>query len=350
MKIKWWQILAMVLMVYVIVAGTLIPLKPGIKHVSPIRIQEFQNQTFDIEGYNTSFKQEDTRAWIVARTGEDKEDLIVSAKTVLVESAVHLKATFFVTDELLNLDSRNRDLVIFIDNPRDGCAIMPTGIRLVKGEGGPSSAMSMQPLSTLHVVDSFRFPFRNVLHETIRNTFFHVAIWMSMFILLMVSCYHSIRYLRSSDLYHDKKSSSLTSVSLYFGIAGLLTGSLWAKYTWGSFWTNDIKLNMTAIALLIYFAYWVLRASITDLDSRARLSSVYNLASFVVLMILVMVIPRMTDSLHPGNGGNPALGGEDLDHTLRAVFYPAIIAYTLFGFWMANLYYRYLNLEYRLSS
>ena len=64
-------------------------------------------------------------------------------------------------------------------------------------------------------------------------------------------------------------------------------------------------------------------------------------------MILVMVIPRFSDSLHPGNGGNPAFAGEDLDNTLRAVLYPAIIAYTLLGLWMADLYYRYLHLEYK---
>ena len=57
-----------------------------------------------------------------------------------------------------------------------------------------------------------------------------------------------------------------------------------------------------------------------------------------------MVVPRMseTDSMHPGNGGNPALGGEDLDNTLRTVFYPAIFAYTLIGYWMAQLYSRYM--------
>jgi len=88
---------------------------------------------------------------------------------------------------------------------------------------------------------------------------------------------------------------------------------------------------MSATAMLVYCAYWFLRASISDVDTRARLSAVYNIFSFVCLMILVMVIPRFTDSLHPGNGGNPALGGEDLDNTLRAVFYPAIIGYTLLG-------------------
>jgi len=144
---------------------------------------------------------------------------------------------------------------------------------------------------------------------------------------------------------YDSRSSALTSVALYFGIAGLLTGSLWAKYAWGAFWTNDIKLNMTAISLLIYFSYWVLRSSIQDVDSRARLASVFNIFAFVNLMILVMVIPRTMDSLHPGNGGNPAFASEDLDNSLRMVFYPAIIGYTLIGLWMAQLSFRYQRLS-----
>ena len=109
-------------------------------------------------------------------------------------------------------------------------------------------------------------------------------------------------------------------------------------------------LNMSAIALLIYFAYWVLRLTIKDVDAKARITAVYNLFAFACLMILVMVIPRLTDSLHPGNGGNPALGGEDLDNTLRSVFYPVIIGYTLIGLWMAQLYYRYSSIKDKFES
>ena len=58
-----------------------------------------------------------------------------------------------------------------------------------------------------------------------------------------------------------------------------------------------------------------------------------------------MVIPRTMDSLHPGNGGNPAFASEDLDNSLRMVFYPAIIAYTLIGLWMAQLAFRYQRLS-----
>jgi heme exporter protein C len=73
------------------------------------------------------------------------------------------------------------------------------------------------------------------------------------------------------------------------------------------------------------------------------LASAYNIFAFIALIPLVFVIPRLTDSLHPGNGGNPALGGEDLDNTLRMIFYPSIIGLTLIGVWMASLYYRVIK-------
>jgi len=186
-----------------------------------------------------------------------------------------------------------------------------------------------------------QFPYRSVLHETIRNTFFHIPLWFSMFILLIVSLVYSVKYLRSGNLQHDIYASSLVNVAVLFGILGIITGSLWAKYTWGTFWTTDVKLNMSTVAMLIYVASLILRSSINDIDRRAKLSASYNIFAFAALIPLVFIIPRLTDSLHPGNGGNPALGGEDMENTLRMVFYPAIIGFTLLGLWMSSVLIRY---------
>lgn len=346
MKLAWWKLLAVPLMLYVILAGTLIPLKPGIYTYAPRSITAYETETIKIQGYNTHFTEGETKAWVKL-----VNDRMIPAYEVKVIDETNLEASFKFSSDFVKQDPSYADATLIVDTPEDGYSIAPD-LRL-KASTEPSRfgvMMDTYPLTRLTVVDDFRFPFRKILHETIRNTFFHVAIWMAMFLLLLVSCYHSIQYLVKGDLTSDRKSASLTSVGLFFGIAGLLTGSMWAKYTWGTFWTNDIKLNMSAIAMLIYFAYWLLRNSISDIDSRARTSSVYNLFAFASLMILVMVIPRFSDSLHPGNGGNPAFAGEDLDNTLRIVFYPAIIAYTLLGFWMADLYNRYLDLLYKYSD
>jgi heme exporter protein C len=102
---------------------------------------------------------------------------------------------------------------------------------------------------------------------------------------------------------------------------------------------------MTAVGLLIYGAYFVLRASFEDPEKKARISAVYNIFAFATLIPLLYVIPKLTDSLHPGAGGNIAFGSQDLDNTMRMVFYPAIIGWTLIGAWMAQLIFRMNRLK-----
>jgi heme exporter protein C len=120
---------------------------------------------------------------------------------------------------------------------------------------------------------------------------------------------------------------------------------VWAKFTWGAWWTNDPKLNGTAITILIYLAYFVLRNSMDDARKRARISAVYNIFAFVMMIVFIGILPRMTDSLHPGNGGNPGFNSYDLDNGLRMVFYPAVIGWILVGTWIASLRYRLKALQ-----
>jgi heme exporter protein C len=127
---------------------------------------------------------------------------------------------------------------------------------------------------------------------------------------------------------------------MVFGLLGLTTGAIWANYQWGSPWSSDPKQNGAAIALLIYAAYFVLRGSITDEDKRAKISSVYNIFAFAMLFPTIWILPRLSESLHPGgrgSEGNPALDGRDLDARMRMVFYPAVIGWTLLGVWITTL-------------
>lgn len=188
-------------------------------------------------------------------------------------------------------------------------------------------------------------PRQAILNETVRNLYFHVTMWFSMIFLLGTSVVHSIRYLRKGNLENDLISNAYVETGLVFATLGLITGSIWAKFTWGDWWTNDPKLNSVAIGLLIYLAYSLVRSSMPDEMQKARISSVYNIFAFVIFMVLIWILPRMTDSLHPGNGGNPAFSKMDLDNRMRMVFYPAIIGWTLLGFWIAQLRIRIKNIE-----
>jgi heme exporter protein C len=193
-------------------------------------------------------------------------------------------------------------------------------------------------------------PRQPILNETVRNLYFHVTMWFSMIFLLGTSVYHSIQYLRKGNLASDSKSYAYVETGLVFALLGLVTGSFWAKFTWGDWWTNDPKLNSVAVGLLIYLAYLLVRSSLPDEQQKARISSVYNIFAFVVFMVLIWILPRMTDSLHPGNGGNPGFNSLDLDNRMRMVFYPAIIGWTLLGFWIAKLRIRIKAIEQQIEE
>jgi heme exporter protein C len=192
------------------------------------------------------------------------------------------------------------------------------------------------------------------LQETIRNLYFHVCMWFCMMILFTVSVIYAIKYLRSDNLKHDIYSRQFATIGIVFGVLGYASGAIWMSYTWAdpnnpafqsfSAVAREPKLIGAAIALLIYFAYLVLRDSIEDMDKKARVSAVYNIFAFALLFPTIWIIPRILPSLHPGGeNGNPALNTNDIDNSMRIVFYPAIIGWTLLGVWIATLKIR-LNL------
>ena len=80
---------------------------------------------------------------------------------------------------------------------------------------------------------------------------------------------------------------------------------------------------------------------IADSVNRLGTEAVYNIFAFAALVPLLFILPRLTDSLHPGNGGNPGFNTYDLDSNLRKVFYTAVIGWTLLGFWIATIKIRY---------
>jgi len=184
-----------------------------------------------------------------------------------------------------------------------------------------------------------------ILEQSIRNLFYHVPMWFGMILLLLGAMVKAIKYLSKGQMEADVQSNELAKVGVLFGMMGIFTGMIWAKNTWGAYWTTDPKLNSAAIGMLMYFAYLVLRSSIDDEEKRARVSAVYNVFCFPVFVVLIFILPRLTDSLHPGNGGNPGFNSYDLDSKLRLVFYPAVIGWTLLGYWVANVAIRLRKIE-----
>lgn len=337
---NWWKFLAVILIAYSIIAGLLIPLAPGITGVTPSRMTSGNQEKLTIEGYNTHFSEVvQQRAWLKV-----DDTHFVQAGQIEVQGEKALIATFNIPHPLPN----NADVAaatLILENKIDGISVLPSATFISKGNPSALSANWQEAPTVQFQKAGFTFPFRNILKETIRNTFYHVPMWLAMMTVFMIAVVFSIKFLRNRMIEDDRLAVSFTSVGFLLGLMGTLTGVIWGGYTWGAFWSWDVRQNTVAIALLIYAAYFILRRSIADLDNARRVSAVFNIFSFAMLIPLIYIIPRMTESLHPGVGGNPAFAVDDLDNTMRMVFYPAVIGWILFATWIAINKYRLLSLE-----
>jgi heme exporter protein C len=190
------------------------------------------------------------------------------------------------------------------------------------------------------------------LQETIRNLFFHVPMWFGMMILFITSVVYAVIYLNKPNSRADVYSVEFARTGTVFGVLGLITGAIWANYQWGQPWSSDPKQNGALIAVLIYFAYFVLRGSMNDDEKKARIGAVYNIFAFFMLFPCIWILPRMVESLHPGgqgSEGNPGLNGGDLAPSMRLVFWPAVIGWTLLGVWITTLRIRLRTLQNKLT-
>lgn len=346
MKEWWWKILGLGIVFFTLIFGMITPLKPGILSINPSSFLEGTEIYINVKAYNSNFREDNnTLAYLRIENGQ-----YIPSENTSIKDRNQAQFQFMIPSNVTAASSSVLASLI-VSNETDGYFTLPSAVTLNKNNGVTLDvAVNVENTpSLLHENNDYKFPYRSILNETIRNTFFHITLWFSMFLLLIGSVFQSIKYLRTKNIDYDHKSKSLTLVAVLFGLMGLMTGSIWARFTWGTWWTSDVKLNMAAISMLLYVAYFVLRSSVKDQDQRARLASAYGIFAFFTMIPLIFVLPRLTDSLHPGNGGNPALGGEDLDNTLRMIFYPAIIGFTLIGCWLASLYYRYIVLEERIG-
>ncbi len=337
----WWKILGALLVLYTLIAGFMIPLKPGIQEVTPTNAQAGDNLSLAITGYNSHFKDaKEIKAWLKY----DSTHYIVGEN--IRDSTQTLLFVDFKIPTPLPIQNESRRMTLILTNEVDGYSLLPDAVEVVPMGIDTIMGQWGNTIGGLHEVKGTTFPYRNILYETIRNLFFHVPLWFAMIILFFFSTIYGIIYLILGNSRNDHMVLSLNQVGILYGILGLVTGAIWANWTWGEPWSGDVKQNMSAVAILVYLAYLVLRNAFDDYEQQARYSAVYNIFAFVALIPLLFVLPRLYDSLHPGNGGNPGFGGEDLDNTMRMVFYPAIIGWTLLGAWMAQLARRYMALKH----
>ena len=260
-----------------------------------------------------------------------------SSYTILAHNDIR---ALFDFPAYLPTDEEALSFALIVSSEESGAIVMPSAVSVSQtaiNESSGKIAWSASGIPRFSVEKGFTYPYRNILMETLRNLYYHVPMWFAMMVLFAVSAFKSLQVVRKERWDLDDEVEAYNTVGLVLGLLGLVTGMIWAENAWGRFWSWDIKQTTSAITLFMYSAYFLLRTGIRDKVQKYRLGNAYNLFCFALLIPLLFIIPRMMDSLHPGNGGNPAFAQDDLDNTMRLVFYPAVIGSILLGFWISEL-------------
>jgi heme exporter protein C len=168
-----------------------------------------------------------------------------------------------------------------------------------------------------------------VLSSSFRIFFFHMPVAITAYLAFGVLFVASVLYLRDKALKWDIYARSAAEVGTLFSFLVLVTGSIWAKDTWGWYWIWDIRLTTSLVLSLVYLAYTMLRKALDEPEKKARLAAVFGILGFLSVPLSFFSI-RFWRSAHPlmfgGNTGESGgLEGTSLELTLLVNF----IAYFL---------------------
>ena len=182
------------------------------------------------------------------------------------------------------------------------------------------------------------------LEETTRVLYFHIpAAWLSV-VGLGWSMVHSLLYLGRRRIEHDDHAAAAAELGLLFCVVATVSGSVWAKAVWHSYWNWDPRETSIFFILLIYGAYLALRSAIEGEERRARLAAIYSAAAFVTVPFLMFVVPRIYFSLHPDPLINPG-GKIEMDPRIRIGFGAMLVGFTGLFAWLLSLRVRLVRLE-----
>ena len=199
----------------------------------------------------------------------------------------------------------------------------------------------------------YQFPMIPGLEEKAKIIFFHVpTAWLSVIAFLMTMIY-GIKYLVKKNLDDDAKSFAALQLGMIFTILATVTGSIWAKFTWGAFWHWDPRETSIFILLLIYGSLFALRSALENEDKRARLSAVYSIIAFLTVPFFIFIMPRIMTGLHPGSANDDTSGPVVdflMNSNMQLVFYLSLAAFTILYFWMWRINFKSLIYKDKLTK
>jgi heme exporter protein C len=144
----------------------------------------------------------------------------------------------------------------------------------------------------------FHAPREATMGEVQRIFYFHVASAWVGFFAFFITFLAGIGYLARGERRWDILALSSVEIGLTFITMTVITGSLWAKPAWGAYWTWEPRLTISAVQLLIYVAYGMLRAAIDSPEQKARFAAVYGIVAFVTVPLSWFAI-RWWRTIHP---------------------------------------------------
>jgi heme exporter protein C len=172
-----------------------------------------------------------------------------------------------------------------------------------------------------------------------RIFYFHVASAWVGFFAFFVTFLAGVGYLARGERQWDILALSSVEIGLTFIAMAVVTGSLWARPVWGAYWTWEPRLTISAVQLLIYIAYGMLRAAIDDPRRKARFAAVYGIVAFVTVPLSWFAI-RWWRTIHP----DILTGGEGMAITSRMV-HTLLVSLAAFTLLYASLLRQRVRLE-----
>ena len=199
----------------------------------------------------------------------------------------------------------------------------------------------------------YEFPMIPGLEEKAKIIFFHVpTAWLSLVAFIMAMVY-GIKYLRKQNLDDDAKSLAALQLGMIFCVLATVTGSIWAKFSWGAFWHWDPRETSIFILLLIYGALFALRSAIDNEEKRAKLSAVYSIISALTAPFFIFIMPRIMTGLHPGSADDVSSGPVvdfHMNGNMMIVFYLSLTAFSVLYYWMWKVGYKSIILKEKMMK
>lgn len=190
-------------------------------------------------------------------------------------------------------------------------------------------------------------PYIPSLGDKARIIYLHVPMSWIAVLAFLISMINSVMYLKSRDIKKDITAYSSAEIGFIFTILATVTGSLWAKFNWGSFWNWDPRETSIFILLLIYGAYFSLRSAIENPEQKAKLSSVYSIIAFVTVPFFIFIMPRIVESLHPEDAIVNKQGKITMNPVMLSIFLTSLFGFTLFYIWLLNIKIRVERLYHK---